>query len=269
MTEGRIQVGIFGGSGLYSLLEGAEQVEVDTPYGSPSAPVTVGEIGGRAVGFLPRHGVDHQLPPHRINYRANLWAMKSLGATDLILPCAAGSLQPHVAPGEFVLCDQVVDRTRGRADTFYDGPEVTHVSFAEPYDAEMRAVALTHARALDITVHERGTVVVIQGPRFSTKAESRWFSAQGWEVIGMTAYPECVLARELEMAALNIALITDYDAGLEDDPSVAEVSSLGVMEVFRANLDHLRALLWAIVPALPLSPDRPALHALEGARLHS
>jgi 5'-methylthioadenosine phosphorylase len=263
----RIQVGIFGGSGFYSLLDDAREVKVDTPYGPPSAPVVVGEVGGRSVGFMPRHGPNHELPPHRINYRANLWAMKHLGATDVILPCAAGSLQKHVEPGHFVIADQVVDRTSGREDTYYDGPETTHVSFAEPYDAEMREVAIRTAREQGIGIHERGTVVVIQGPRFSSKAESRWFSSMGWEVINMTQYPEVILARELEMAALNISLITDYDVGLSDDPSIAEVSHAAVVEVFQKNNEALRELLFGIVPALPLSADRPALHALEGARV--
>ncbi|HUG87234.1 MAG TPA: MTAP family purine nucleoside phosphorylase, partial [Actinomycetota bacterium] len=134
-------VGIFGGSGFYSLLEGAREVEVDTPYGEPSAPFTVGEIGGREVAFLPRHGRKHQLPPHKVPYRANLWAMKELGVERVIGPCAAGSLQAHVKPGHFVLCDQLVDRTSGREDTFYDGPETTHISFADPYCPTMREVA--------------------------------------------------------------------------------------------------------------------------------
>jgi 5'-methylthioadenosine phosphorylase len=266
MADARIQVGVFGGSGFYSLLDDAEEVSVETPYGPPSAPVVVGQVEGRSVGFLPRHGVKHDLPPHKINYRANVWAMKHLGATDLILPCAAGSLQREVAPGSFVIADQVVDRTSGRADTFYDGPETTHVSFAEPYDAEMRAVAIAAARELGIEVHERGTVVVIQGPRFSTKAESRWFTSMGWEVINMTQYPEVILARELEMAALNFSLSTDYDAGLEDEPGGGEVSHHAVLEVFQANNAKLRDLLFAIIPRLPLSPDRPALSALAAAR---
>ena len=265
MTE-QIQVGIFGGSGFYSLLTDAREVAVDTPFGAPSAPVVVGEIGGRSVGFIPRHGVKHELPPHAINYRANVWAMKHLGATDVVLPCAAGSLQRHVEPGHFVICDQVVDRTSGRRDTFYDGPETTHVSFAEPYDAEMREVAVASARELGIPVHERGTIVVIQGPRFSSKAESKWYSSMGWEVINMTQYPEVILARELEMAALNISLITDYDVGLEDDPGVEPVSHAKVVEVFTANNEKLRDLLFSIVPALPLSKDRPSLSALAGAR---
>ena len=267
MPERQIEVGIFGGSGFYELLDGAREVTVTTPYGDPSAPVVIGDIGGRSVGFLPRHGRHHELPPHRINYRANMWAMAQLGATDVVLPCAAGSLQPDVAPGHFVLADQVIDRTRGRADTFYDGPDTTHVSFAEPYDAEMRHTAIATARRLGITIHERGTIVVIQGPRFSTKAESRWFSAMGWEVINMTQYPEVILARELQMAALNISLITDYDVGLADDPDVDGVSHEAVIKVFAANNAKLRELLFALVPDLPLSADRPALHALEGARI--
>jgi 5'-methylthioadenosine phosphorylase len=266
VTSQEIEVGIFGGSGFYSLLDDAREVAIDTPYGVPSAPVVVGEIEGRRVGFMPRHGTQHTLPPHKINYRANLWTMKALGATDVILPCAAGSLQKHVEPGSFVICDQVVDRTSGRIDTFYDGPVTTHMSFAEPYDAEMREVAIASARDLGIPVHERGTLVVIQGPRFSTKAESKWFASHGWEVINMTQYPEVILARELEMAALNISLITDYDAGLEDDPDVEPVSHAKVIEVFEANNAKLRDLLFAIVPKLPLSPDRPALSALQGAR---
>src|SRR5918998_2680141 len=250
MPTQQINVGVFGGSGFYSLLEHAHEAAFETPYGSPSAPVVVGEISGRPVGFMPRHGRHHEFPPHKINYRANLWAMKHLGATDVILPCAAGSLQRAVKPGDFVFCDQVVDRTNGRADTFFDGPETTHVSFAEPYDAEMRAVANDAAAEVGITAHERGTIVVIQGPRFSTKAESRWFSSMGWEVINMTQYPEVILARELEMAALNISLITDYDVGLEDDPDIEPVSNAQVLEVFNANNAKLRELLFAIIPKL-------------------
>jgi 5'-methylthioadenosine phosphorylase len=267
VAEQQIQVGIFGGSGFYELLDDAREVTVETPYGAPSAPVVIGEISGRAVGFMPRHGRNHELPPHRINYRANMWAMSHLGATDIILPCAAGSLQPGVAPGHFVIADQVIDRTSGRVDTYYGGPETTHVSFADPYDEEMRQTAIATARSLGIAVHERGTIVVIQGPRFSTKAESRWFSAMGWDVINMTQYPEVILARELEMAAVNISLITDYDVGLTDDPDVPPVSHEAVIEVFAANNAKLRELLFTMVPKLPLSPDRPALHALKGARL--
>jgi len=262
----RIAVGIVGGSGFYDLLDDAREVEVDTPYGPPSTPVVVGEIGGRAVGFLPRHGRNHELPPHRINYRANLWALSDLGATDVILPCAAGSLQSDVMPGHFVVADQVVDRTRHRVDTYYDGPRTTHISLADPYDEELRQVAISCARELDIPVHERGTIVVIEGPRFSTRAESRFYSSMGWEVINMTQCPEVALARELQMAAVNISLITDYDVGIDDDPTVPPVSKDQVVEVFAQNNARLRDLLFTMVPRLPLSPGRPALHALDGAQ---
>jgi len=223
----------------------------------------VGDVEGRPVAFLPRHGVRHEFPPHRVNYRANLWAMKELGVERILGPCAAGSLQHRVAPGQFVVCDQLVDRTRGRPDTFYEGPETTHVSFADPYCPTMRSVAVERARALGIEVHERGTVVVIQGPRFSTRAESRWFQRQGWEVINMTQYPEAILARELEICYANVSLITDYDVGMEGAPPVTNEE---VVRVFDANNARLRELLFAIVPELPKERDCPCATALEGAR---
>jgi 5'-methylthioadenosine phosphorylase len=190
------QVGVFGGSGFYSLLENVEDVKVDTPYGEPSAPFSVGEVGGTKVAFLPRHGKQHQFPPHRVPYRANLWAMKELGVQRVIGPCAAGSLQPHVKVGTFVVCDQLVNVTSGRQDTFYDGPETTHISFADPYCPTMREVALAQGAEQELDVRDGGTVVVIQGPRFSTRSESQFFRTQGWEVINMTQYPEAALARE-------------------------------------------------------------------------
>jgi len=262
MTVPRAEIGVFGGSGFYSLLDNAEEYRINTPYGAPSSPVMVGEIAGRSVAFLPRHGKDHQLPPHMINYRANVWAMKELGVTRIIGPNACGSLQPGVKPGDFVICDQFVDRTWGRIDTFYDGPITTHVSSADPYCPTMRAVAVEQADALGITVHPKGTVVVIQGPRFSTRAESRWFASQGWEVINMTQYPECYLARELEICYCNISLITDHDAGTE---GVEPVTNDEVVRVFEANNKRLRDLLYAMIPALPVERPCVCAHALEGA----
>jgi 5'-methylthioadenosine phosphorylase len=256
------QIGVFGGSGFYSLLDNAREIRVNTPYGPPSAPVTVGDIDGRSVAFLPRHGNDHSLPPHAINYRANVWAMKSLGVTRIIGPNACGSLQPDVKPGDFVICDQFVDRTWGRKDTFYDGPITTHVSSADPYCPVMRQVAVDKAAELGIRAHPTGTVVVIQGPRFSTRAESRWFASQGWEVINMTQYPECYLARELEICYCNISLITDHDAGTE---GVEPVSNEEVIRVFGENNEKVRALLHAMIPALPEERSCVCSHALEGA----
>jgi len=246
-------IGIFGGSGFYKLLDKYEEKLVETPYGAPSDKFVLGTLGGKRVAFLPRHGANHQHPPHKINYRANLWGMKSLGVTRIISPCAAGSLQKHVKPGHFVVCDQFVDRTSGRIDTFYDGPIATHVSAAEPYCPELRALAIAAGEACAITVHPSGTVVVIQGPRFSSKAESRWFTAMGWEVINMTQYPEAHLARELEMCCLNVSLITDYDSGLVGD--VEPVSHSEVMKVFSENLTKLQSLLVKLLEAIPEKRD--------------
>lgn len=261
MTSAR--VGIFGGSGFYSLLDDVKEVPLDTPYGAPSSPLMVGEIEGVSVAFLPRHGTKHELPPHMINYRANVWAMKELGVTRIIGPCAAGSLKPGVDPGHFVVSDQLVDRTTGRKDTFYDGPETTHVSYADPYCPELRSLTIDLAKRQQITVHERGTVVTIQGPRFSTRAESKWFQDAGWEVINMTQYPEAYLSRELEICYVNIALITDYDVGVEGGEPVSHEK---VIEVFNANNDKLRSLLFALVPGIPSERSCPCANALEGAR---
>ena len=264
--DDRADVGVFGGSGFYSLMEGpVEQVSVQTPYGAPSDTIAIGRMGDVRVAFLPRHGAHHRMPPHAINYRANLWAMAQLGVTRVIAPTAAGSLQTHVKPGEFVVCDQFVDRTYGREQTFYDGPRVVHISAADPYCSDLRAQSIAVGRELGITVHERGTVVVIQGPRFSTRAESRWFSNQGWEVINMTQYPEVVLARELEMCYVNIALITDYDAGLEGHAGIEPVSVAEVVQVMTANNDRVRRLIEVLVPRLSGQRSCACARALENA----
>jgi 5'-methylthioadenosine phosphorylase len=261
------EIGVFGGSGFYSLLEDVEEKIVETPYGPPSAEVALGHVGDKSVAFLPRHGIRHQLPPHRINYRANVWALKSLGVTRLIGPCAAGSLQPRVRPGHFVICDQLVDRTSGRTDSFYDGPITTHVSFADPYCPELRELTVSTARQVGIEVHDRGTLVTIQGPRFSTRAESKWYQSAGWEVINMTQYPEAYLAREVEMCYVNVSLITDYDVGVEGE--IAAVSHQEVLRVFSGNNEKLRSLLFALVPKIPRERSCPCATALTGARLEA
>jgi 5'-methylthioadenosine phosphorylase len=259
------EIGVVGGSGFYSLLEGAQEVEVQTPYGPPSDVVTIGEIAGRRVAFLPRHGRKHQLPPHAINYRANIAAMKQLGVTRVLAPNAAGSLQPHIRPGDFVICDQLVDRTSGRRDTFFDGPQTVHISLADPYCPQLRQVAWQTAQRLGLSAHPRGTVVVIQGPRFSTRAESHWFRAAGWEVINMTQYPEATLAREAELCYVNISLITDYDVGVEGDPHAKPVSAEEVLRTFRANLDRLREFIAGIIAAMPQERSCGCGSALAGA----
>ena len=265
MTE---TVGIFGGSGFYRFLDDVEEEAVDTPYGPPSARIRIGDIDGVRVAFMPRHGDEHTLPPHRINYRANVWAMKQVGATRLIGPSACGSLKPELEPGTFVLCDQFVDRTDGREDTFYDGPQTTHVSAADPYCPDLRETLARCAGELGIPVAGSGTVVVIQGPRFSTRAESRWFAQAGWDVVNMTQYPEAWLARELELCYANVSLVTDYDVGLEGMPDVAPVSADAAFEVFKENLERLRSLLFAAVPRVGPQPEDVCSTALQSAIVH-
>jgi 5'-methylthioadenosine phosphorylase len=243
------EIGVFGGSGFYTFLDDVREIKVDTPYGAPSDSVFLADVAGRRVAFLPRHGRRHTIPPHRLNYRANVWAMRSLGVRAVISPCAAGSLQPDVKPGDFVVCDQFVDRTSGRADTFFDGPIVTHLSSAETYDPTLRRHAIETIRDHGIEVHERGTVVVIQGPRFSTKAESIWFSSAGWEVINMTQYPEAWLCRELGMAVVNISLITDYDAGVHEGTEAVDARS--VLEVFQQNAERIQQVVIDLIGRFP------------------
>jgi 5'-methylthioadenosine phosphorylase len=241
-------IGVLGGSGFYEFLSDATPHAVDTPWGAPSAPVMLGDLDGQPVAFLARHGFDHQFPPHRVNFRANLWALRSAGVERVISPCAAGSLSPDIHPGEFVVLDQLVDRTWGRGDTFNDGPALHHIGFADPYCPSLGATLGAAAKAEGVTTHVGGTVVVINGPRFSTRAESRWFSAQGWEVVNMTQYPEAPLARELGLCFGGLALITDYDAGVHTGDEAVEIDV--VLKVLRDNVDRLRGVLRTAISAL-------------------
>lgn len=243
----KVKIGIFGGSGFYKLLEKAEEIDIDTPYGKPSAKITIGEYAGKKIVFLPRHGEKHQYPPHKIPYKANIWAFKELGVERIISPSAAGSLQPSIKPGDFVVCDQFIDRTWGREDTFFDGPKVAHISAARPYCPDLRNLAVQSCRELDIKVHEKGTAVIINGPRFSSTAESRWFSSHGWEVINMTQYPEVVLAREAEICYVNISLITDFDAGLEGTHGIEPVTADEVVRVFNENNEKVKKVIFKII----------------------
>ncbi len=257
------ELAIIGGSGFYSLLDRLDEVVVDTPYGAPSDPLMVGEIGGRRVAFLPRHGRDHRFPPHRINYRANLWALRSVGVRQVLAPCAVGGLRPDLGPGTLVVPDQLVDRTSGRVQTYFDEGAV-HVSMADPYCPNGRAVALQAARHDGWSPIDGGTLVVIEGPRFSTRAESRWFGANGWSVVGMTGHPEAVLARELGLCYTAIALVTDLDAGVEHGQGVTHSE---VLEVFGRNVSRLRDLLLELVPSLPAERRCACAHSLDGVTL--
>lgn len=248
--EYKADIGVFGGSGFYSLLDNVEEIDIDTPYGKTSDKIAVADYDGKKIAFLPRHGKQHQLPPHMIPYRANIYAMKQLGIKKIIAPTASGSLQAHIKPGDFVICDQFVDRTWGRKDTYFDGPETRHISSAHPYCPELRKLAIETGKSLGITIHDKGTVVVIQGPRFSTVAESRWFSKMGWDVINMTQYPESYLAREMGMCYTNIALITDYDAGLEGHDDIPPVTEEEVYKVFSDNNEKVKKMLFEIIKKL-------------------
>jgi 5'-methylthioadenosine phosphorylase len=259
-------IGIFGGSGFYEFLSGAEEVEVDTPYGAPSAPLVIGDLGGKRVAFLPRHGRRHELPAHRVPYRANVWAMREVGVRRIIGPNTSGALRPELRLGEFGFCDQFVDRTRGRADTFYDGPETTHVAAADPYCPDLRRVLLDAAAELGIPARDGGTVVVIQGPRFSTRAESQWFASMGWDVVNMTAYPEGHLARELELCYATISMVTDHDAGVAGREAVDAAT---VMRVFGENIERLREVLLRAIPRIGDQPRDVCATALRGARISS
>ncbi len=238
---------MIGGSGFYSFLTDPQEVIVDTPYGAPSTAVSVGEVAGRPVAFLPRHGAGHELPPHRINYRANLWALRSLGVRQVLAPCAVGGLRPDVAPGDVVVPDQLVDRTSGRVQSYVESGAV-HVPFADPYCARLsRAVVAAGAAAGD-AVTAGGTMVVVEGPRFSTRAESQHYAAQGWSLINMTGHPEAVLARELTMCYSAVALVTDMDAGVEEGAGVGQEE---VFAMFARNIERLKSLLVDTLADLP------------------
>jgi 5'-methylthioadenosine phosphorylase len=262
------EIGIIGGSGFYEFLADAKQISVDTPYGSPSAAISVGEVSGRMAAFIPRHGKSHEFPPHKVNYRANLWALRSLGVRQVLAPCAVGALIPELGPGDFVVPDQVIDRTWGREHTYFDeiGP-VVHIGFADPYCPRLRGAFLEAAGDLPMTDH--GTLVVINGPRFSTKAESLWHRAAGGTVVGMTGLPEASVARELALCYATICLVTDHDAGVEGQEAVSHAD---VMLQFAANIDKLKALLGRVIEIAPATElDAWATcscrHALDGQRL--
>jgi 5'-methylthioadenosine phosphorylase len=249
---------VIGGSGLYALLDDAEDHTIDTPYGATSDPVTVAEIAGRRVAFLPRHGRRHQHPPHRIPYRANLWALHTLGVTQILAPCAVGGLRPDLGAGSFLVPDQLIDRTQTRIQTFYDTGAV-HVSFADPYCPTGRATVLATARGQQLPITGQGTMVVLEGPRFSTRAESQWYAAAGATCVNMTGHPEAVLARELAQCYTAIALVTDLDAGVAGERGVTQEE---VFRVFAENTERMRTLLLATLAELPAERTCPCPSAV-------
>jgi 5'-methylthioadenosine phosphorylase len=248
-------IGVIGGSGFYSLLDDASPVDLDTPFGPPSGDVTVGMLGGRRVAFVPRHGVGHRFAPHRVPYRANLWALRSAGVRQILALSAVGSLRTDLPPGSLVIPDQILDRTSGRARTYLDADNgVFHVAFADPYCPVGRACGLAAAGVTGLPVRAEATMVVVNGPRFSTRAESEDFQRAGAAIIGMTGMPEAGLARELALCYTTLTLVTDLDAGIEIGSGVTQAQ---VFEQFAANVPRLRTLLVATIEQLP--PDQTEL----------
>ncbi|MEO8556101.1 MAG: S-methyl-5'-thioadenosine phosphorylase [Actinomycetota bacterium] len=252
-TTARAEIGVIGGSGFYTFLTDTERVTVSTPFGEPSDDLLIGEVEGRRVAFLARHGQGHRFPPHRVNYRANLWALRSVGVRQVLAPCAVGSLRPEHGPGTIVVPDQVVDRTWGREHTIYDGiGRVVHVAFADPYCPRGREAATHAAHAAGKNVVDAGTLVVINGPRFSSRAESLWHQQAGWTVVGMTGMPEASIARELAMCFTTVALVTDHDAGVE---GLEGVTHNEVLKVFARSIDSMKAVMKATIVGLPTTDD--------------
>jgi 5'-methylthioadenosine phosphorylase len=256
------EIGIIGGSGVYdaSMLNGPTEVKVFTPYGDTSDRITLGEYGGRKVAFIPRHGRGHRIPPHMINYRANLWAMKELGVTRIIAPSAVGSLQPEVKPGELVFPDQFIDLTKRREYSFYDGGQVAHVSLADPFCDELRTAAVKARRRLSLAAHDRGTYVCVEGPRFSTRAESALYKSWGAHVIGMTLVPEVSLAREQGICYLTVAMVTDYDVWADKPVTAQEV-----VETLGHNVEKVQRLLRELIPTIPRRRECPCGDSLKDA----
>lgn len=263
-------VAIIGGTGFYEFLSPIEEVNPHTPWGPTSAPISICSLDGRTVAFLPRHGRNHDYLPHEIPYRANIWAFKELGARQILGLNTVGSLQHDYRRGDLVLVDQFIDRTSGRIDTYFSGSAAAHISSAYPYCQRMRGHASKALQGIDGGFHETATVVVTQGPRFNTVAESRWFRGQGWHVLNMTQYPEVVLAREQELCYMNLSYVTDYDVAMEEvlgtETDDTLVSHERVLQALAAGADRFNEAVSRIVTALPADFDCSCRHALDGAR---
>jgi len=266
----KAQIGIIGGSGFYQFLKGKE-IAVSTPYGKTSDKILISNYLGKVIAFLPRHGKNHQLPPHQIPYRANIWALYQLGVERIIAPCSVGSLRPEIKPGHFLFSDDFIDFTKRRVNTFYDGKsgkiskKVVHLSSVNPFCPQMRHIAIKSSQELKIPFYKKGTILVIEGPRFSTKKESEFFKKSGGDVINMTAFPELILARELGMCYLNISLVTDYDAGLKGRKDIKPVTTKQILEIFTNNNEKVKKLILQIIKNLPPQKNCSCANALKEA----
>lgn len=256
-------IGIFGGTGIYDsgLLEDPKEVAVDTPYGKTSDLITIGIFKGKRIAFMPRHGRKHSIPPHLINFRANIWAFKQLGIKRIVAPSAVGSLKEELAPGAFVLPEQFLDFTKSRKGTFSDEGKVIHISVADPFCPELQSAIQRAAKAQNITIHSGRTYVCIEGPRFSTKAESRFYKSTGADIIGMTLVPECQLAREAQMCYASICTVTDYDVWAEKPVTAKEV-----IETLKKNVENTKRLLTSLPDEIPQQRACLCEKALEEAQ---
>ncbi|MEO6388306.1 MAG: S-methyl-5'-thioadenosine phosphorylase [Croceibacterium sp.] len=264
-ATGSWHIGVIGGSGLYDGLDldDAQQIPVASAFGEPSGPVTMGTLGGVRFTFISRHGEGHRLAPGQVNYRANIDVLKRCGVTDVLALSAIGSLREELAPGHFVAVDQVIDRTEGRARSYFDAGITAHVALAEPVCARLAGLAADAAAAAGVEVHRAGCYVAIEGPQFSTRAESTLYRQWGADVIGMTAMPEARLAREAELPYALLGMVTDYDSWREGE---APVEASAILSIMRGNVKTARKALRLLAKALPATrPENPIDRALDSA----
>jgi 5'-methylthioadenosine phosphorylase len=261
-VEKNVEVGIFGGTGIYDsgLLKDAQEIIIDTPFGKPSDSITVGTFKGRKIAFIPRHGKKHTIPPHMINYKANIWAFKELGVTRIIAPSAVGSLKEEIEPGHFALPTQFLDFTKSRNGSFSENGRVIHISVAEPFCPELQSAILTVANEQNFNIHKNCTYVCIEGPRFSTKAESKFYRMINADIIGMTLVPECQLAREAQICYASISTVTDYDVWAEKPVTAKEV-----LETLSKNVDRTKQVLSNLIDIIPKARNCSCSKALEEA----
>ena len=260
--EENAEIGIFGGTGIYDsgLLENPQEIEIDTPYGKPSDKITIGIFNGRKIAFLPRHGRKHTIPPHMINFKANIWAFKELGITRIIAPSAVGSLKEELEPGHFALPTQFLDFTKSRENSFSEEGKVIHISVADPFCPELQSSVLQVTEKQDLKIHKDCTYVCIEGPRFSTKAESKFYKTTGADIIGMTLVPECQLAREAQMCYASISTVTDYDVWAEKPVTAKEV-----IETLSKNVEKTKKILIELIDKIPKTRSCSCEKALEEA----
>jgi 5'-methylthioadenosine phosphorylase len=261
-SENTADIGIIGGTGVYDpeIFEEVKEIKVYTPFGETSDLVSIGDYKGIKVAFIPRHGRGHSIPPHKINYRANIWAFKQLGVSRIIASSAVGSLREEYKRGDFVIPDQFIDRTKKRLDTFYEGGQLCHISSADPFCPQLREFFIDFTRHTGLKIQQRGTYVCIEGPRFSTRAESKLFRLWNAHIIGMTVYPECMLAREAELCYVSVAMVTDYDVWAEKPVSAREI-----IKTMGESVEKFKKMILNAIPKIPKERECSCAYCLKDA----